>query len=344
MARTRVHATLEEARLAALCNALGTGAADDHGFVSVARLLSSFRAHLILRPLLVEAMLAKVEEPTGSGRAGWAVLVDSETYPLSQGDIDGESAERPLPDRFRNTVAHELAHSLAFRPTEFGLSLDMDASKFASSEDFVAEVERVTEQISPSLLAPDASLRKLLTGCVEPLTPEDLERLRQKLGVSRYVLINRLATACLPANPSDLRSHPALANLGIVLGEWAANGEADLRKWPLFMNFADGIVPRFLLKLKVHDRVPARDVLPTSNLLICGGMANSEAVDTPTGPPDSRFQRTIKAHISVDTVAYRPGSTFFVTIHNEARPSWSAAPSTDLPRRSPAEILARHRS
>ncbi len=117
MARTGQATDPEE--LAAICNAVGEACSDEHGFVAVRSLLSRFKAELILRPLLVEAMIASVELHDSSAR--WAVLVDSERYPLDTGAIQRESLGSPLPARFRFTVAHELAHAVAFRPSEFGV-------------------------------------------------------------------------------------------------------------------------------------------------------------------------------------------------------------------------------
>src|SRR5262249_47722226 len=102
--------------LAARCTELSDEIADADGFVSVRSLTSRFQAELILRPLLVEGMLASRSTPSkGVSQHQWAVLIDSETYPeVDEKVIAREGCSAPLPARMRNTIAHELAHSFAF--------------------------------------------------------------------------------------------------------------------------------------------------------------------------------------------------------------------------------------
>ena len=115
----------ELARIADACTAIGNEVADENGFVPIRNLLARFHANLLIRPLLVEGLLASTEHGSennlDAGR--WSVLLDSETYQISELEVKAESQERPLPSRLRNTVAHELVHSLAFRPSEFGIRL-----------------------------------------------------------------------------------------------------------------------------------------------------------------------------------------------------------------------------
>ena len=113
----------EVAQFTEVCTKIGDEVADEGGFVKIRDLLDRFHASVIVRPLLVEGMLASINERPGSATQSqrWAVLVDSETYRVCDADIANESSSRPLAPRLRNTIAHELAHSLAFRPTEFGI-------------------------------------------------------------------------------------------------------------------------------------------------------------------------------------------------------------------------------
>src|SRR5580704_4343442 len=92
--------------LANICTQMGNLCADTNGFVSVRSLLERFQTKLIARPLLVEAMIASMPNAESEG-SRWAVLVDSERYPVSQLDIERESFSQTLPVRFRFTVAHE---------------------------------------------------------------------------------------------------------------------------------------------------------------------------------------------------------------------------------------------
>src|SRR5258706_13428158 len=91
-------------QLARACAAIGNQVADDDGFVSVRNLLSLFRARLYVRPLLVEGMLARTGRPGEASAEEWAVLIDSETYPVDSVEVENESSTKPLLPRFRNTV------------------------------------------------------------------------------------------------------------------------------------------------------------------------------------------------------------------------------------------------
>src|SRR5207237_1246447 len=95
-------------------------------------------------------------------RTKFAVLLDSETFDVDDKVVARETEERPLPVRFRNTVAHELVHSLAFRPEQFGLRLQQDVGSEEKVSEFVKDVERETERFSPLLLWPEKALNDLL--------------------------------------------------------------------------------------------------------------------------------------------------------------------------------------
>ena len=145
----------EVASFAAVCGQIGNELANETGFVAIRDLLNRFHTQILIRPLLVEGMLASIEDKRG-GEANahrWAVLIDSETYPITEADIAHETSSRPLPARLRNTVAHELVHSLAFRPSEFGITLQLAAAGVESKYDLVRSIEQATESLSP-LLAP----------------------------------------------------------------------------------------------------------------------------------------------------------------------------------------------
>ena len=95
----------------------------------------------------------------GRGSSRWRLLVDSEKYTFPQGALAHESTTTPLPARFRNTVAHELTHSLAYRAKEFGVSLTLPtASDKKKSSEMVAEIEQHTEHLSPLLLVPERAI------------------------------------------------------------------------------------------------------------------------------------------------------------------------------------------
>src|SRR5690242_14541181 len=116
-------ATQNLAPLFKACTDIANQIADGDGFVSIRRLLERFRTNLRMRPLLVEGMIGSSHSVDGQPPQ-WTILVDSERYPDVETSMDGENAGHPLSTRFRFTVAHELAHSLAFRTSEFGVRLE----------------------------------------------------------------------------------------------------------------------------------------------------------------------------------------------------------------------------
>src|SRR5947209_2876691 len=109
--------------IADACVTISNELGEPSGFIPVRKLLERFDVGWDIRSLLVEGMLVSIPVKPGA-RAGLAVLLDSETFDeVTLKDLALEAEVRPLPARFRATVAHELLHSLAFRPTHFGVRL-----------------------------------------------------------------------------------------------------------------------------------------------------------------------------------------------------------------------------
>lgn len=259
-------------RLAETCVTIADAAAEGDGFVPIRQLLEQFHAQLIIRPLLVEGMLASLQG--AAGRATWAVLVDSDQYSITHDDVRAESTRSPLPQRLRNTIAHELAHSLVFRPAEFGIELRTMPKSADGAAAHVQDFERETERLSPLLLWPERALVKLVTERSASLSLADLQRERLRLGISRDVLINRFNMMGVGGR-LGLGHCSSVRNLGIGVGEWTESGRAVLRSWPLFINFDRNIVPRVLLEVSSQDRLPATSVFPEAEFALCGGSLNS---------------------------------------------------------------------
>jgi hypothetical protein len=303
----RPSGALDVARLAATCNAIGSECADDVGFVPIRSLLSRFQAELIVRPLLVEAMIANVSASESRSNR-WAILVDSERYSVSMDELAGECLGHPLPGRFRFTIAHELAHSLAFRPTEFGIQPLFRQDTGAARRDLVKAIEGETDRISPLLLLPDRTLSKLLSKWNQPLTANELLSISRDFGISRSALINRLMLLLRRTEQTGLREVPALTNVAIGIGEWTNQGTAVLRKWPLFINFRNGIVPSMLIKLSNQDRLPANSLIQNSGFAPCGGSESTADFTCDAGlaglVPDERM----RIRCTVESTTKRPGS------------------------------------
>lgn len=284
----------------------------------VRNLLKRFSARLLIRPLLVEGMLASVES-SDEKKFRWTVLVDSETYPISESDISRESHERPLPSRLRNTIAHELVHSLAFRPAEFGIRLQRVDGKISSGE-LVAAIERETEMLSPLLLLSEKALAKLLGDKTEPLSLDELRSVRSSMGISRHVLINRLRLLG-SADSRDFRSRVGLRNLAIGIAEWTEKGDAVLRNWPLFYNFDRNHVPAFLMKVTRQDRLPAKSVFINEAFAMCGGPHNTVDFVTDAGVEAVPNAQKFQVECSIETGNRKAGSECLYVVRRRGAPS-----------------------
>lgn len=269
------------------CLSISENAADSTGFVSVNRLLKQFDANLVLRPLLVEAMLCEVEVRNENSQsvdeARWTLLIDSDRYPIDQDKILKEVSGLSLPVRFRNTVAHELAHTLAFREAEFGARLILDRKH--SSRSKVAEVEkleRLTEALSPLLLVSERAIDLLFPASLTRLTVGDLVRIREVLGISRPVLISRL-NMLQRHGSSRLRERACLFNTAIGTGRWTKDGVAMLSGWPTYINFYRGITPAFIHSARLRKNLFASEFVADPSFVWNGGDVTSVSMRVPAG-------------------------------------------------------------
>src|SRR5690606_10859923 len=105
----------------------------------------------------------------------------------------------------------------AFRPSEFGIRLQRAVDSAKSQSALVAEIERQTDRLSPLLLWPERTLGQLVDGQASGLAVAEFAALRLNLGISRYVLVNRLMRLSL----TDVnRRRPGLTDLAVGIGEW----------------------------------------------------------------------------------------------------------------------------
>jgi hypothetical protein len=309
----------EVASFAAVCGQIGNELANESGFVAIRDLLNRFHAQILIRPLLVEGMLASIQDKQNDETSAcrWAVLIDSETYRVTEADIARETSNRPLSVRLRNTVAHELVHSLAFRPSEFGIKLQLADDGAESKYDLVRSIEQATESLSPLLLLPEKALSKLLRDRSTQVSVEELDALRDELAISRPLLISRLAQ--LSANHSDgMRDLPALRNMGIGIGEWTRDGTAVLRSWPLYINFENNIAPAVFRKLRHQDRVSAASVFPDSSFALSGGVECTTQFLSDAGLVDNPASERVSVVCAISKTRKSIGSSFIYVMH---RPS-----------------------
>ncbi len=308
--KASIHALSREevSEFARACAQIANSSVDEHGFVPVKRLLERFNARLFIRPLLVEGMLAPL--PTDEG---WAVLVDSETYGVKDSDVTQERADRPLQERLRFTIAHELIHSIAFRPSEFGIRLRDGINTDDAKGRVVAALEGLTDRLTPLLLVAEGPLVAFCKAVKVP-SASHLAELRRNIGVSRMVLINRLRML-LYSHVGGAMDLDAVKNVGICMGEWGGDGRtAVLRSWPVLVNFDRNIVPEFLLKLLHQDRLPAETTFPDRAFVLCGGQRRDVELTVAAGTPNVPNAERMSLECTVEAVSPRAGSTFLILV------------------------------
>lgn len=302
----------EIARFEEVCKSIASEVADDDGFVPVRQLLARFHTRVFLRPLLVEAMFAALNRNgEKSSTTDWVVLLDSETYRVDEKTINEESAGHPLPVRLRNTVAHELAHSLAFRPSEFGIRLRAEVSGRESRESLVKSMEREIEKLSPLLLCSEKAIGRLLAGKDCALSTGEVVLASRRMAVSRYVFINRLS---LLGPAHNFRNHKALSDIAIGIGKWVDEGNAVLKGWPVFANFRRNVVPSFLHDVITQESVPARSIFKDQQFSICGGQHDTIELQAEAGTRMSPAAERISVECSIEHVERRPGNEFFFLV------------------------------
>jgi hypothetical protein len=208
-------------------------------------------------------------------------------------------------------------HSLAFRPSEFGVRLQGHSDSKKSQNALVRAIERESEQLSPLLLWSEKALAKLLSGKKQSLSVEELKWVCRSMGISRYVLINRL---CLlrPTDANGFRYRDGLKDLAIGIGEWVDGRNAVLRSWPLFVNFDRNIVPAFLLKLVHQDRLPAKTVFADETFTMCGGPHNTVEFVTDAGSSAVPKAEKMKVQCSIEHTAKKTRSDFLFVIRKQS--------------------------
>ena len=297
-------------QFAGICSQIGNRIASPTGFVSVNTLLREFNAELVVRPLLVEAMLATAP-PTDSDSIGnrWMVLVDSDKHGVTHERLMSESQEDALPVRFRNTVAHELVHSIPFDLTKHGIRLNRKLTDKQSFKELVEDVEKETEKLSPLLLIPERGLKDRLVAERTNLAAQTVLALLRHFATSREVLIHRLLLLRNLGDKHGLLEYPGLRNTAIGIAEWRRDGKVALRKWPLFTNFDRQQTPDFLLLTKQQDFVSVQSFHPE------GEHASDEALqdfsfDAPTVSMSRDKAARTRIHFSTEPAKKTVGRQF----------------------------------
>ncbi len=307
-----MHTTKQLTPLFEVCAEIGNQVADHDGFVSVRRLLERFRTTLRLRPLLVEGMIGSTHSAEGQ-LPEWTVLIDSERYPEVADSLNGETLAKPLPVRFRFTVAHELAHSLTFRAGEFGVKLDGVAENSKNNSELVKAIEKETDRLAPLLLCPERVLCDRLRSLEGPADLTFLAKLRRDCGISREVLLNRLSLS-RAMDQTGLWQRPHLRDFGVAIGEWNATGQATLRRWPVFFNF-NRLVPKGLLTVTAQDKMPFESAFGKENLAAVESNIEVASI-SPAGTTAAPEAGQMSIEISAESTRRAQGAAFLVLVRN----------------------------
>jgi len=256
-------------------------------------------------------MLASIPaQRGGSSRSKLTVLIDSETFQVNDKEVALEDQANPLPARFRNTIAHELLHSLAFRPGEFGLQLQQPVDSEERISELVKAIEQETERLTPLLLWPEKAVNQLIDSRAKPITSGELANITRQLGISRQVAVTRLR---LRKQRDGILFAPWLRDVAIGTAEWIENGRAVFRKWPLFVNFDRNIIPSFIFDIASQDRLPASALFEDKHFAMLGGEYSSMTSVVDAGLKETPKVETMSVMVSVEDGNRKPGTeSFFV--------------------------------
>jgi len=179
--------------------------------------------------------------------------------------------------------------------------------------EFVRDIEKETERLSPLLLWSKKALAKLLNEKKEPFSVDELRYVAQRTGISRYVLINRLRMLDVSDRFRDL---PRLKNIAIGLAKWNDFGSA-LLTWPLFANFDRNVVPTFCLKLIHQNGLLAQEFCSDESFAMCGGLRNSAELLTDAGTIQTPNLTKMKIRISAENCEKKAGTEFIYVVHKQ---------------------------
>ena len=268
---------------------------------------------IAIRPLLVEAMIAsrKPDNQTTGSRSEWLVLLDQERFPITQQHLAEECSVCTLSPRLRNTIAHELTHSLSFRANEFGFELLTKIRAGESEEEFVDRLEKETESLSPLLLIPYSGLVKTISTSNGSLL-NALLALRERSAVSTEVLIARLRLLA-KWDREGLILHPTLRDVAVGCGEWTSKSSARIYGWPLFVNFNKGHVPELVFRVQRDAFTEPQTLSSAPDFFLNGGKQFKVPLDL-RAEEQSLYLRG-ELSISVEAVERKKGARFLYVIH-----------------------------
>jgi hypothetical protein len=297
------------------CMQIANEEALDSGFVPVRKLAARLNAQVVFRPLLVEAMIAANTAPT-DGEYDWKVLLDVNRFGADSEIFELEDDKSHMSYRSRNTIAHELLHTFAFKKEGGKFVPKLFEWKEQRGSKTVNFLEDEAEKLSSLLLIPEASLLKFLAPERELVGIRDLVFAYHKYGVSRQVFINRFKQLCMDDAEKVLTRRRCLRGVAIGMGEWTSESSYSLKTWPVFQNFENRYQPDFILEAK-SLRSNSIDMSQDfgADFYLCGGNADEVVFTAHEGT--ARFPETNRCEfrLSVEKVARRPYQKFLFILH-----------------------------
>lgn len=271
-------------------------AADESGFVPLHALAREIQADVSFRPLLVEGVAAQPKDKDGR----WLILIDNETHRVSAEMFQQETAARPLGSRLRNTIAHELAHTL-------GPRFEAAAGNGKSRKEQVKHLEDDTEDVSPALLIPPRAVEALLSERPTPFSVDELVGARDRMSVSSRVFVKRLELLNQEAD-NRFRYHPRFDNVVIGSGEWLSSTKVELHPMPF--RGVRGIVPEFVTQLRTHKKISLGDYVTDPDFYLCGGSSPTAEMKLWLGTGARPKSEQGAVIVSVEAVPRKAGNGF----------------------------------
>jgi hypothetical protein len=297
------------------CINLANDVASPTGFVPVRKLVERLNAEVIFRSLLVEAMITVNSSPS-EGCADWKILLDIDRFKRDSEIYPVESDDCKMSNRCRNTIAHELLHTFAFKQENNKFVPRLYEWQQQSGTKTVNYLEKEAENLSSVLLIPSESIFEFLNRNRHQLEFIHLLEWYRGYGVSREIFINRI---------KFLRNHMfdhalgygCLKNIMIGIGQWSSSGEAQLNTWPVFANFEKNFAPQFLIESKRNRERSMKVTLPpeqfTQSLRDNSCATFSGFIGTEKFPESTRCKFTVE----IEEVEKKPLTKFLFLMKAE---------------------------
>jgi hypothetical protein len=274
-------------------------AVDDTGFIPIRELTQRCEAKIQLRPLLVEAIVARSKSV---GIKEWMILLDSERFGDVAQEIEDENATRPLPNRLRNTVAHELAHVIWFNVC----GIEPIEKKKA---DEVQNVEHQIESLSPCLLLPYSKLKETLS---REISVDTLTELRNRAGLSSEAFVQRIKMLRFH-DPDSINVGRCLENTAIGVGSWKNSKNTTLQLTPIFSRFSH-LAPSLLLQHQSTGIFTVSDAFQEPDFYLNGGSVPITNAEISVGTTREPYIEKQRAQLSVEPINKQQSGKYLWTL------------------------------